>query len=281
MSGSTALSKIRRDFIANLAKGGKRHDERRFEQYRGIDLHVGLIGKAEGSAEIRLGHTRVVVGIKMQPGEPYPDTPNEGVMTTSAELRPVASPDFEAGPPNKNAIELARVVDRGIRESKLIDMEKLCITPGEKIWMSFIDMHIIDYDGNLFDACSYAAMAALLTTKVPAVEKEVGDKDFKLPVAKSLPISCTTAKLDGALLADPILDEEEVMDARLTVALDEEGNIRAMQKGLGGSFKIQEVKDVIAMTQANSRDIRAHIRKVADEYWAGKGRELMAVAAKR
>lgn len=276
--GSSALSKIRKDFLLGLAKQGKRHDERAFDQYRPLQLNVGLISKAEGSAEVRLGNSRVVVGIKMQTGEPYPDSPNDGTMTTSAEMRPIASPDFEAGPPNPESIEMARVVDRGIREAKLIQMDKLCITPGEKIWMSYIDMHIIDYDGNLFDACSYAAVAALLTTKVPVVEKKVGTKDVKLPVSESLPIACTTAKLGDALLADPNFEEEQVMDVRLTVALDEENNVRAMQKGLGGSFKVQEVKDIIAMTQTNSRDIRAQIRKVADEYWAGKGRELLAAA---
>ena len=95
----------------------------------------------------------------MDLGEPYPDTPESGVMTTAAEMIPMASPDFEAGPPRENAIELSRVVDRGIRESEVIEVEKLCIVPDEKIWMIFIDIHIIDYDGNLFDTASLAALS--------------------------------------------------------------------------------------------------------------------------
>ncbi len=31
----------------------------------------------------------------------------------------------------------------------------------------FADIVVIDYDGNLFDACSYAATAALLTSTTP------------------------------------------------------------------------------------------------------------------
>jgi len=103
----------------------------------------------------------------MDIGEPYPDTPEQGAMSTAVELIPLASPDFESGPPRANAIELSRVVDRGIRESKFIDLEKLCIESGEKVWIVFIDIHVLDYDGNLFDACSLAASAALLSAKVP------------------------------------------------------------------------------------------------------------------
>jgi exosome complex component RRP42 len=78
-----------------------------------------------------------MAGIKMDIGEPYPDEPDSGVMTTAAELIPMASPDFESGPPDEESIELARVVDRGIRESKIIDVDKLCVVPSEKYgWFS-------------------------------------------------------------------------------------------------------------------------------------------------
>ena len=48
------------------------------------------------------------------------------------ELVPFASPMFESGPPREDAIELARVVDRGIRHSEIVDKKKLCITPGKE-----------------------------------------------------------------------------------------------------------------------------------------------------
>jgi exosome complex component RRP42 len=156
------LSTIKKDHIQNLALDGKRNDGRRLLEFRNLRITPNVIGKAEGSADVRLGNTRVLAGVKMLEGTPYPDTPNKGAMTTGAELNPLAAPEFEAGPPRGEAIELSRVVDRGIRESGLIDMEALCIIPGEKIWMAFIDIDILDHDGNLFDACSIAATAALL-----------------------------------------------------------------------------------------------------------------------
>jgi exosome complex component RRP42 len=193
-------------------------------------------------------------------------------MTTSMELNPMASPDFEAGPPRPESIEYARVVDRGIRESGVIRFDELCVTPGEKVWMVFIDIHVLDYDGNLFDAASLAALGAILTCKVPNVQYGLGEKDGKLPVNEP-PISCTTAKIGGQLLSDPGLEENQVMEARLTVALDGDGNIRAMQKGGNGSFKVDEVKAIIKASQVNGDRLRKLLNEAVKKGEATLGKE--------
>ena len=255
----TITASIKRDYLENLAKDGKRADGRKFDQFRDIEIETGVVLKAEGSAKVKIGKTQVMAGIKMDVGEPYPDTPDTGVMSTAAELIPMASPDFEAGPPREDAIELARVVDRGIRESEIIEVEKLCVEPGEKVWIVFIDLHILDYDGNLFDAASLAALAALMTTKVPAERFELGE-DYPLPL-KEPPISCTSVKFNGVTVMDPSLDEEQIAEVRLTVATDTKGDIRAMQKGLNGSFSVDEIKKVIKASIDNGKKIREQLYK--------------------
>jgi exosome complex component RRP42 len=161
-------------------------------------------------------------------------------------------------------VELARVVDRGIRESGVIKFDELCIEPGEKVWMVFIDLHILDFDGNLFDACSLAALGAVLSATVPNVQYGVGKKDVPLPVTEP-PVSCTTVKIGKALMADPSLEENQVLDARLTVACDSKGDIRAMQKGGFGSFTVDEVKSVIKMTQTNAARLRKLLEKAVSK----------------
>jgi len=255
----TITPSIKRDYLSKLAEKGKRADGRELNEFRNIQIETNIISKAEGSARVKIGNTQVVVGIKMDVGEPYSDSPESGVMTTAAELIPLASPDFEAGPPREDAIELARVVDRGVRESGVIELDKLCIEPKEKVWIVFIDMHIIDYDGNLFDAASLAALAALLTATVPAERFELG-KDFPLPL-KEPPVSCTSVKYNNVVVMDASLDEEEIAEARLTVATDENGDIRAMQKGLSGSFNVEEIKKVIKSSVDNGKKIREILYK--------------------
>jgi len=292
----TVVPIIKRDYITKLAEQGKRIDGRGFDQYRTIEIETNVVNKAEGSARVKIGNTQVLCGIKMDIGEPFPDTPKTGVMSTAAEFVPLASPDFESGPPREDAIELARVVDRGVRESQVIQLEQLCITPGEKVWLVFIDIHILDYDGNLFDAASLAALAALLTTKVPISRflKDLDEKDraswqqrlldlytipgvdvvpfgaeevnknavqdFPLPMIEP-PISCTAVKINDFVLFDPCFDEEIIADARLTVATDHNGDIRAMQKGLSGSFTREEIQKVIKGALDNGQEIRKKLNE--------------------
>jgi len=269
---------IKRNYIIKLAENGKREDGRNFDEFRNIEIETGMNSKAEGSARVKIGNTQVIAGIKMDIGEPYPDTPDQGAMSTAAELIPLASPDFESGPPDQVAIELARVVDRGIRESGLLEVEKLCIIPGEKVWILFIDIHILDYDGNLFDAASLASLAALMTSyvpierfkptferlreKFPTIDQYLVDHpdNFPLPLTEP-PISCTSVKFNGVVVLDPSLDEEEIAEARLTVATDKNGDLRAMQKGLNGSFAREEIKKVIKASIDNGTKIREQLYK--------------------
>lgn len=253
------VSELMRAHVYRLASNGQRVDGRALDETRPLTLERSFVKTAEGSARVKLGTTDVLVGIKMSTGEPYPDTPNSGVLSTSVELNPLASPTFEAGPPRPDAIELARVVDRGIRESKMVNMDRLCIAPKEKVWVMFIDIHVLDYGGNLFDACSYAAVAALGATTVPAKAMGVGD-DFPLPV-EHWPVSVTTSKIKDILFVDPALDEERMTDARLTVTTDENEDIRAMQKGLSGSFSYDEVKRIIETAQRVGRTIRPLLQR--------------------
>jgi exosome complex component RRP42 len=257
---SSLVTRVRLKQIEQFIEKGKRLDERGLHDYREIKIEQGLIEKAEGSARVLLGKTEVLVGVKVETGEPFPDTPNEGVMTVNAELVPIASPTFEAGPPNEDSIELARVVDRGIRESKAIDNEKLCIEPGKKVFVVFVDVYVLNHDGNLIDASAIAAMAALLNTKMPNYEIKDGELKIKqgycqLPV-KSHPVTVTMGKINNTLIVDPGLEEEEVMDSRISMAINEEGHICAVQKGGSGYFTPQQILEASKIAQEKAVEIR-------------------------
>lgn len=263
--GSDVIAEIKRDYILALAKEGKRHDGRGLEEFRPVTIRTRYIDQAEGSARVRLGDTDVVVGIKMGTGTPYPDSPNEGTMTTSVELRPMASSDFELGPPSPESIEIARVVDRGIRESKTIDFGKLCIKPGEKIWMTWLDMHAVDYDGNMFDACSIGAIAALRTATLPNSKLPEGQgkgDDVPMPVT-DLPIMVTAQKLGDTIVFDPSATEEKVGGPRISISFDKAGNVRAMQKGKVGAFTRDEVMHITRVGQKKAAALRDIVEKHA------------------
>jgi exosome complex component RRP42 len=257
---SSLVTKVKLKQIEQVIEKGKRLDDRSLTDYREIKIELGVIEKAEGSARVLLGKTQVLVGVKVETGEPFPDTPNDGVMTVNAELVPLASPNFEPGPPDENSIELARVVDRGIRESHAIDTEKLCIEPGKKVFVVFVDVYVLNHDGNLIDASAIAAVAALMNTKMPNYEIKDGELRIKqgyttLPM-KSHPITVTIGKINGHLVVDPWIEEESVMDSRITFATNEDGNICAIQKGGSSYFTPQQILEASKIALVKAAELR-------------------------
>jgi len=256
------MLKASENYVRKLVEEDMRIDERKFDEFREIKIETSVIKKAEGSAKVLLGNTHVLVGVKLSVSEPFPDTPNEGVLIVNAELVPVASPTFEPGPPDENAIELARIVDRGIRESKCIDLEKLCIEEGKKVWNINIDIHVLDHDGNLIDASALGAMIALLNTKIPKYEDDkviYGEYDGNLPV-RDTPIAITVTKISNKLLIDPNLEEENALDARITITTNEKEEICSVQKGGVGYFTTEEIKKAIDLSIQKSKEIRKLIK---------------------
>ncbi|MEK0336939.1 MAG: exosome complex protein Rrp42, partial [Nitrosopumilus sp.] len=240
--------------IKEYLKEGKRFDGRKPEEFREISIETGISKNAEGSARVKIGKTEVLVGVKMNVGEPYPDSPDKGNLMVTAELLPLSSPRFESGPPKFPTIELARIIDRGVRESKFIEFEKLCIKKGEKVWTIFIDIYSINDDGNLLDAAGIGAIAALKNAKIPkydAKEEKVlfgeSTKD-SVPLAKDIIIPITVYKIGDNFIVDPTMEEEDITKVRVTIG-SSKGMISSMQKGNEQSLSIEELYKVLDLSE--------------------------------
>ncbi len=250
-----------RKHIISLLDKGMRLDGRKADEYRKpLTVEYSFSNNAEGSARVQLGETIIMTGVKMSLGTPYPDSPTNGNLMVGAELLPLSSPDFDTGPPGIQAVELARVVDRGIRESHAIDTKKLCITPAEQVWSVAVDIVSINDDGNLFDVSALAAIAALKTTKLPTLKDGVIDygaglSDNPLPLDK-IPIGVTVCKIGSHLIVDPSPEEEKVIDARLTVASDENGDLCAMQKGGDYPLSSDDIMKMVELGIAKGKELR-------------------------
>lgn len=253
---------IMEELNPNFVLNEIRSDKRKLNEFRKIEIEINPIPKAEGSARVKIGNTEVLAGVKLEVKVPFPDKPDEGVLMTGAEFSPIASPDFETGPPKENAIELARVIDRGIRESGAIDTKKLCIKEKEKVWFVCLDVHILNHDGNLIDASSLAAITALMNTKIPEYDGEKINYEKKtknLPM-KSKPIAITVLKKGNKLFVDPTAEEEELIEARLTISTKDDGNICALQKGGNKGFSLDEINKAIDLSIKKGEELRKLIK---------------------
>ena len=259
---------VNKETITELAKQSKRLDGRSLTEYRQpIKLELDISWTAEGSTRVQIGETVVMAGVKMSIEKPYNDTSDEGGIMVNAELLPLSSPEYEAGPPGIKAIELARVVDRGIREAKAIDLKKLCIEPGEKAWFVTVDIITINDAGNLFDASALAALAALKSARYPEVDSETGAINYKKKTSQKLlmlkdPLAVTVYKIGSQLLVDPTAEEEKAYDARLTVASDSKGILSAMQKGGEAPITIEDVGRMIDLALEKAKFLRSELSKV-------------------
>ena len=264
------VSNLTKNRIHDYLKEGKRFDNRGLLDYRNLTVETGISINAEGSARVRLGKTEILAGVKMNVSEPYTDHAGEGTLITTLELIPTASPKFESGPPRIEAIEMARIVDRTVRESKYIDFEKLCIKKGEKVWSVMLDLFAMNDDGNLLDVACIAAVAALKDARIPVFDEKIGKVKFgewtdkKLPLEKDIPLLFTFHKLGDSVILDPVVEEEESSDARISVGLIG-GKINALQKGNSESFDLDKVYEILEESEKKYKEMSKKIEEQVDK----------------
>ncbi|MBC8435199.1 exosome complex protein Rrp42 [archaeon] len=270
MSGIN-VSNLQKKRIIEYLKEGKRFDGRLPSEYRDMEIKLGISGNAESSCSVKFGKTEVYAGVKMAVVTPYPDNADEGTFMTTMELGPMADNNFDAGAPRIEAIEMGRVIDRGIRESGFIKFKDLCIKEGEKVWQVFLDLYAVNNDGNLFDVAGLAALIALANAKMPVYNEETEKIEHEftknpLPLDKEkMSFNITVHKVGDKLILDPSRDEEGVSDYRLSIALADnagEARITAMQKGKEGGIDAEDMQNILKLIEEQFSEMFPKISKI-------------------
>ena len=258
------MTQTNKELFSKYLDNDMRFDGRKIDEFRDIEITTGVSKTAEGSAHVKIGNTEVIVGVKLLLGSPYPDKPNEGSLMVGAEFLPLSSPEFENGPPGIASIELARVIDRGIRESEAVDNKKLCIEKGEKVWIVSIDICTINDDGNLLDVSGLGTIAALMDAKFPEFDGVTVDYKTKtkkgLPLTK-IPIPVTIYKIGDKLFVDPSIEEADHYDSRLTITSLENGTICALQKGGYGPLTSKTIAEMTELAIKKGKELRKKLGK--------------------
>lgn len=231
-------------FLKYYREYGLRIDGRKNDEYREISLKTGIIATSEGSAIAKIGNTTVLAGIKVEIGELFEQ--NKGNFIVNVELSPMAHESFISGPPDERAIEISRVVDRGFRSAEVLDLEALALEPN-KGYTVFLDMYVLDYDGNAIDACYLAGMGAITNIKIPIYENGTLDRTRYLEknILKNVVYSNTFAKIDDLILLDPDYMESELADTIISIVLDKDKNLVGIQKTGNGGWTREELDKLL------------------------------------
>ena len=93
-------------------------------------------------------------------------------------------------------IEIQNFIEKVLRSSRATDKEGLCIIQGKLVWSITVNLHLLNDDGNTFDAFFLAAVLALKNTRLPEVSMvkdkiRINDSKLKYMNVHHLPV-CTT-----------------------------------------------------------------------------------------
>ncbi|KAK1588492.1 hypothetical protein Q3G72_023987 [Acer saccharum] len=276
LANTWRLTVNERKFIETALLSGIRIDGRNPYEYRKLSIKFG---REDGSSEVQLGQTHVMGFVTCQLLQPYRDRPNEGTLSIFTEFSPMADPSFDPGRPGESAVELGRIIDRGLRESRAVDTESLCVLAGKLVWAIRIDLHILDNGGNLVDAANIAALAALLTFRRP--ECSLGGEDGQevilhppeerepLPlIVHHLPIAVTFGffSSESIMVIDPTHHEEAVMAGRMTATLNANGDVCAIQKPGGEGVLQSVIMQCLRLASRTAGDITKKINDAVEAY---------------
>uniref|UniRef100_A0A8C5LMX0 Exosome complex component RRP45 n=1 Tax=Leptobrachium leishanense TaxID=445787 RepID=A0A8C5LMX0_9ANUR len=273
----TPLSNCERAFLLQAITEKKRLDGRQTYDYRNIKI---TFGTDYGCCIVELGKTRVLGQVSCELVAPKMNRPTEGILFFNLELSTMASPAFESGRSSDLLIKLNRLLERCLRNSKCIDTESLCVAAGEKVWQIRVDLHLLNHEGNIIDAASIAAIAALSHFRRPDVsvqgeEVTVYTPEERDPVPLSIhhmPICVSFAFFQQGtyLLVDPNEREERVMDGLLVIAMNKHREICTIQSSGGimllkdqvlrcskvAAVKVAEITELIQKALENDKKVR-------------------------
>lgn len=248
-------------FLEYYRSKGLRLDGRRVNQYRDIEVRRGVVATAEGSGIARIGDTVVIAGVKVEYGDLFEEA--KGNFVVNIDLSPIAHESFISGPPDERSIEISRVVDRGFRSGEVVALDRLA-PEGKRGYTIYLDMYVLDYDGNIIDTAYLAGMVALLDMKIPKYNGEKLDRSSYLDGSfiQNQVVSFTFAKIDDVIVIDPTHPEMELADSLVSIVADRDGHIVGIQKTGEGYFTREELREMIGIALKNRSEI---IKLVAGE----------------
>ncbi|QUC22264.1 uncharacterized protein UV8b_06505 [Ustilaginoidea virens] len=257
-----------RAFLTKALEEGLRLDNRRFEQFRPLELNFG---DEYGVADVKCGKTRVVAKVSAEVTVPFPDRPFDGIFSISSELSPMVAPSFEVNRPTEQEVLLSRLLEKTIRRSGALDTESLCLIAGQKCWSVRADVHVLSHDGNLLDVACFAVVAALRHFRKPESSVQGETLTVYTPAEREpVPLSwlhspfCVTFSFFGeqgraggeeTVLLDTTLLEELLRMSSCTFSLNKHGEICQVSKLGGGDVDAPVLVQCAQVALAKAKEL--------------------------
>ncbi|XP_015115786.1 exosome complex exonuclease RRP42 [Diachasma alloeum] len=243
------LSLAEKTFILHGVDGDFRTDGRSRLEYRALEIETNIMPQTNGSVRLRIANTDVLVTVKVEVDTPSLDRPNEGKLEFFVDCSANATPEFEGKGGEELGTEISNVLSNAYQSSHALDLTILSILPNKKCWKMYVDVLILQCDGNLFDAIGAAVKCALFATEIPKVatasvdgddaDIQLSDDPFdcvKLNV-ENYPVLVTLCKIGDNCVVDPTADEEMCAAANIVISVTPKGRVTSIVKTGYGSLQ--------------------------------------------
>ena len=262
-----------KDFVLKSIKKGIRLDGRQAFDYRSIEIKFGV---DYGCCEVQLGDTKVLAQTSSEIVKPRETRPTEGQLFLNFDLSPLASSAYESGSRmSEYGVEINRLIERCLKESRPIDVESLCIVAGEKVWNVRVDILLMNDNGNILDCCCIAAIASLSHFQRPDIT--VAGNDILIHTMEEkegVPLNvhhvpiCTTFGFiaNGEhIIVDPEEKEESIISGKLIMAFNIHGEICCAQMSGGVSLEYEQIMQCAKIASIKAVEINDLIREGLEE----------------
>jgi len=227
-----------------------RHDGRAADELRPIKMQVGLLDKADGSAYIEQGRTKVLVAV-YGPRDVHPRhlaSPEGAILRCRYHMAPFSTEERKPPAPSRREIELSKVIREALAPSAFLsNFPRTAID---------IFAEVLQADGGTRCASVTACSLALADAGIPL---------------RDLVASCAAGKYGGRILLDLDSVEDQEGEADLPLALmpvfDE---VSLLQ--MNGLLTEEEFKEAFNLALEGCKRIYELQRQTLKEHYAAATR---------
>lgn len=181
-----------------IDKEGLRLDGRKTEELRPIEIKVGVLSKADGSAYFQQGKNKVLAGV-YGPQELHPKhlaRADQAVLRARYSMAPFSVDERKSPAPSRRDKELSKVIGEALESSLFLERYPRA---GIEVFVE-----VLQADGGTRCACINAASLALADAGIPM---------------RDLVVACAAGKVEDTIVLDLMGIEDKKGGADVPIAL--------------------------------------------------------------
>ncbi|CAM4793867.1 unnamed protein product [Rotaria magnacalcarata] len=266
---SKVIGKCEEKFIIRCLRDRQRLDHRLPFVTRDIKIEFR---EEYGSAVVSLGLTKVLAQTCCKIVKPKETRPNEGRLRLQLKNSHNMVFNFETGRQTQWTTLMSRHLLQNIRDSGCVDMESLCILAYEHVWEISVNLHVVDYDGNILDCANLAALCALAHFRYPAVTVTGTDHSLTERNPQPIrilhyPIMISFALFENGeyMLIDACEAEEKVMEGLFAIGMNQHKELSTLAMFGEICLTRDQIENCISLAHNLVRDITKEMRSTLEK----------------